>query len=116
MSFDMDAYYEAHDMHGEEVECDVCGMPFDSLYCDHYNYRKCDCPGCEEVHAYPLCDACYWSEWYRTHDPETGIPYEDMEWRCPECGYDLEEAWLEDDNGEGSSYGVCDNCGHKEQM
>jgi hypothetical protein len=67
----MDSYREAFDIHGETVKCDTCGVEFDGLTAAHYVHRKCDCPGCEELHDYPQCDRCYWQEYYATHDQAT---------------------------------------------
>jgi hypothetical protein len=74
---------EAMDRHGEEVTCCECGMKMDSLTVAHYKQKECNHPGCEELHNAPLCDRCYWSGYYATHD-EDGTPYSDY-WK--------EEVW-----------------------
>jgi len=66
MSFDMDAYREAFDIHGEEVECDLCGAKMDSLSVEHwrdtYNMHG-ECDG-----SVPICDRCHWDEYYSDRD------------------------------------------------
>lgn len=73
MALDMDAYREAFDVHGEEVECGQCGAVMDILSVEHwvltYSWNG------EEEDATPMCDRCYWDGGYADEDED--YPYYD---------------------------------------
>lgn len=56
---DMDAYYQAFDIHGEDMECSQCGCQLDSLYVTHWG-SSIGVNGQEE--AVPICDRCWYEE------------------------------------------------------
>lgn len=68
MSFDMDAYREAFDIHGEEVECTQCGAVMDIYSVEHW-VQTFNMHG-EEEDAQPLCDRCYWDGRYAEEDED----------------------------------------------
>lgn len=57
-----DAYREAFDIHGEDVECSQCGAVMDSNSVEHWG-RSLSINNQEE--AVPLCDRCYWQDWWK---------------------------------------------------
>lgn len=59
--YDDDAYREAFDIHGTDVECITCGAAMDELSVQHwravYNLHG------EFEGNYPLCDRCFWEDY-----------------------------------------------------
>lgn len=128
MNFDdqMDMYREAMDIHGELVNCRTCGTLIDELTVQHRVKGKCDCPSCDEIHLYPQCDRCFWDNWYKTHDPDTGECLVDEEGmfysHYPECpnegkeGHAWRNNWVQkerDERGKWTGGWYCDDCGEK---